>query len=630
MGAGIIGLDIIFSESDKSSPSSIAKKIGIDKNELEDYDKILADVIAQTPSIGGYFFDMDNQTQDDIFLALKGTFIEINSNKDSSTNKNSAQILNAKGVHTNIEILQDSFYSVGFLNNTQDSAGVIRRVPLMIKYQNILYPSLALEMVRIFQQTDVVKLHNEAYDRDKIEVGKLNIITDENARLIVNFRGPAHHFPYISASDILHNDVNISDIEGKFILIGTSAVGLSDLKATPYDSLMPGVEIHANVIDNILQDDFLQIPEGSVALNIFIFLGIIILGLILFTFLRVQYSLISFITLSFLLYYFLYYMLFEKYIVLNILFSYLSLILIYLSSTIINFAFITKAQEDIKKVFAKKVSKAVMDDLVNHSDQALLKPRDEVVSIFFSDIRGFTSISEKIGNPHSLIELLNIYMTPMVKEIDSSGGTIDKFIGDAIMAYWNAPLKVKNHADKALKSAINQIKILKTVNKTLEEKYNLNLDIGIGINTGQVTIGDMGSEGRSDYTIIGDQVNLASRLESLNKLYGSNIIISKFTKDELINNYFIRPLDFVKVKGKNQAVEIFEVFTFKSLSTDQIPKYRYALNLYRHREFNKARILFQKLNAQNKSTLYQLYIDRCEKYIKSPNNFSIVETMTTK
>ena len=193
----------------------------------------------------------------------------------------------------------------------------------------------------------------------------------------------------------------------------------------------------------------------------------------------------------------------------------------------------TKKAETLKHAFAKKVSANVMNELISHTQDDILAPRDKDITIFFSDIRSFTSISEKLANPTKVIQLLNLYMTPMVENITIHKGTVDKFIGDAIMAYWNAPVDIENHADEAVSSAIEQIKILKKLNKQIKKEFDLEIDIGIGINSGIATIGEMGSSGRADYTVIGDNVNLASRLEGLNKVYHSHILISEFTYELL-------------------------------------------------------------------------------------------------
>jgi adenylate cyclase len=261
-----------------------------------------------------------------------------------------------------------------------------------------------------------------------------------------------------------------------------------------------------------------------------------------------------------------------------------------------------------------------------------VSPKEVEATIFFSDILGFTSISEHIGSPDKLIKMLNTYMTPMVESILSHKGTIDKFIGDAVMAYWNAPLEVENHADKAVQSAIEQIESLLNINKIIESKYNVTINIGIGLHTGIVTAGDMGAEGRSDYTIIGDNVNLASRLEGLTRYYDVQILISKATYKALKQDYNIRPIDIVEVKGKSNSVEIYEIIcNTKNINQEESKLYEDAINAYRNANIAEANAYFKTLTQKYPSVLYTQYLNRCQYSIDHPEeDFTPVLKMQTK
>ena len=298
----------------------------------------------------------------------------------------------------------------------------------------------------------------------------------------------------------------------------------------------------------------------------------------------------------------------------------------------IDYFLASRQREFLQRIFAKKVSKSVMHDLINNSQEDILEVREQNVAIFFSDIRGFTSIAERMGSSKKLVALLNRYMTPIVDEIANSEGTVDKFIGDAIMAYWNAPNSVENYADKAVLSALKQIDILEKLNVDIEKEFGETLQIGIAIHTGVVTVGEMGSLGRSDYTIIGDNVNLASRLEGLNKFYGSTIIISSDTKSLLKEKYTLRSLDIVRVKGKDQAVEIFEVSSFNGNElSEELGRYNEALSKYREGEIDEAYDLFKTLAGNYDHKVYDIYLKRCEAYIQNPEKeFSLIHTMYEK
>ena len=622
--AGIIGLDIVFSEADKSSPLHIASELNCSTKELRDNDAILAKTISQTPTIGGYFFSYEKSSST-VEPLIPAIFI-------TKGGSNTEYLIHPNSLTLNIPIIQDAFYSSGFFNNTPDEGGMIRLVPLLMTYQGSIYPSLALEMVRIYANAQKVIFDNAQNSVEHIKVGDLQIPTDRFSRLMVNYRGPSHTFTYISAADILNKNFSAQDVTGKFVLVGTSAIGLSDLRATPFDILMPGVEVHANVIDNLLKKDFIAFAQEPEQVDLLLIASTTILAIGLFSLVSVWISLPLLIASLYSYYLFFNHLLFKEGIAVNILFPIAALLFGYVSALLINYIISLKQKQMIMNMFAKKVSPRVMQDLIANSSETLLEPHNRIVSVFFSDIRSFTSISEQLGDPKEVINMLNTYMTPMVENITKQEGTIDKFIGDAIMAYWNAPVHVKDHADKALTSALEQIKLLQTLNATLKERFNITIEIGIGIHTGEVTIGEMGSTGRSDYTIIGDNVNLASRLEGLNKLYGSHILISQATKAQLSLTYLQRSVDIVKVKGKQHPVEIFEVLSReRTYNEEEAQGYQEALTFYRNSQLQEALVCFKTLQTRHSSRLYQLYVTRCENALaQGIETFEPITTMLTK
>jgi adenylate cyclase len=287
----------------------------------------------------------------------------------------------------------------------------------------------------------------------------------------------------------------------------------------------------------------------------------------------------------------------------------------------------------ISDKFSKKVSPQVAAKLLKNSKDALFASEVEV-TIFFSDIRNFTTISENFDNPKILIDYLNTYMSPMSQIIIEHEGTIDKYIGDAIMAYWNAPILVQNHADKAVSAAIKQIQELKKLNRKLKQKKYPPIEIGIGIHTGNAIVGEMGSEGRSDYTAIGDSINLGSRIEGLCKPYGVKILISKQTKDKLTKKYKLREIDEVQVKGKQESVLLYEVLGFGEFSEDELEIenfYKEAKNLYKKAKFKEAYALFFKAFQLQEAKVFALYMDRCAKYEKKDiKEFDAVYKFSTK
>lgn len=623
----VIGFDIVFAEEDRTSPHKIFKKLDIKKEDIPNFDLEFAQAIANTPTILGYQFELtDKKYINKNAPSIQTIFIE--KNKKQGQN----YLIIAQGTILNIPILQNSSYSSGFFNNIPDDTGIIRSIPLIISYEDEIYPSLSLETLRIGLGINKIYINYDENGIKNLQLDDLIIPTDRYGRLLINFRGKEKTFKYISAFDIYNNNFEKEDIKNKIVLIGTSAAALMDLRATPFESIFPGVEIHANAIDNVISQDFLYKSSWIDGANI-----IIIFVLSIFTFFIVRkipiwITPIFIVALILTVCYSIYYLLFNVGIVLNILFPIFTISISGVISLIIGYFYEIKKKEKIKSKFASKVSKDVMEELLKNIDNNKLKAQNKEVSIFFSDIRGFTNISEKLNKPELLVKYLNQYMTPMSEIIIKNNGTIDKYIGDSIMAYWNAPFDIDNHADKAVKSALEQLTKLEDLNKTFEELKQPKIEIGIGITTGITTVGEIGSIGRSDYTIIGDNVNLGSRIESLCKFYGSNLIISQDTKDKLVNKYIFRYLDHVKVKGRNNPIKLWEVLSFETKKDiqieEEINKYNKAINLYENSKFDEAIKLFKELKINKiklNTHIYEIYISRCNEFIKNkPINFTAI------
>lgn len=614
----IIGFDIVFAEEDRTSPHKIFKEFDLHKDNIPNFDLDFAHSVANTPTILGYQFefaqkDYINKTAP----SIQTIFIE--------KNKNIAEdyLIKAKGTILNIPIIQDNSYSSGFFNNIPDDSGIIRSVPLIISYDDEIYPSLALESLRIGLGIKRITINYDENGVKNLQIGEFNIPTDRHGRLLINFRGKEKTFKYISAVDIYNNNFNKEDVKNKIALIGTSAAALMDLRATPFESVFPGVEVHANVIDNIISQDFLYQASWTDGANIVIIFILSFLTYFIIRKIPIWLTPVFSILFLFATLYSIYHILFNIGIVLNILFPILSIIISGIISLVIGYFYEVKKKEEIKNKFASKVSKDVMEELLKNLDNNKLKAQNKEVTIFFSDIRGFTNISEKINKPELLIKYLNQYMTPMSDIIIKNNGTIDKYIGDSIMAYWNAPFDTKNHADKAVSTAIEQLKKLDELNIQLEKNEQPLIEIGIGITTGIATVGEIGSIGRSDYTIIGDSVNLGSRIESLCKFYDTNLIISEDTKVQLEGKYSLRYLDYVKVKGKDTPIKLWEVLISDN-QKEELATYNSAIEEYINGNVKEALKIFLTLDKEfPNNKVYKMYIERCEKSINN-ESFDLV------
>lgn len=613
----IIGMDIVFAEEDRTSPHNIFEKLNIKKENVPNYDFDFAQTVASTPTILGYQFEFqDKDHTNKEAPAIQTIFIE----KNKKLGEN--YLIQAEGTILNIPVIQDNSYSSGFFNNIPDDSGIIRSVPLIISYDDEIYPSLALETLRIALG---IKRININYNENGVKSLQLNdyiIPTDRHGRLIVNFRGKEKSFKYISAVDIYNNNFKKEDTENKIALIGTSAAALMDLRATPFESIFPGVEVHANIIDNIIAKDFLYEPSWSNGANISIIF--LLVFIVVYLTRKIHLLFIPFLITGVLFFssYLIYYTLFNYGLVLNIFFPLISIIISAIITIMLQYFYEIKKKDEIKNKFASKVSKDVMEQLLKNVNNNQLQAQNKEITVFFSDIRDFTKISEDIKKPDLLVKYINKYMTPMSEIITKNKGTIDKYIGDAIMAYWNAPFDIQNHEDKAVKSALEQLKELERLNISLVKNNQPIIDIGIGITTGIATVGEIGSIGRSDYTVIGDTINIGSRIESLCKFYGVKLIITNFTKNNLKDNYTFRYLDYVQLKGKDEAIELWEVVNENQITGElekELKIYNTAIELFKEKKLLESKKIFEELINLKANKVYKIYLSRCENYLINKN-----------
>lgn len=654
LGVAIIGLDVVFAEADNSSPHNVFQKLGLPFQDVPNYDEMLAKTIEDTPTIMGYVFALTpDSIQPEGQPKTSAIMIEHERPTRSYVIKPYRPILN-------IPLIQQKAYSSGYFNTIPDSDGIVRSIPLVMEYNGVIYPSLSLEMARLILGEKKVDILYDENGLNQIVIGEHKIPTDFFGRLMINYRGSQNSYQYISAIDVYNKHVNPLHVKDKIALVGTSAAGLLDLRSTPFESVYAGVEVHANAIDNILHQNFIAKPIWTRGVDM---MSIALLALVTFALLLLPSALLSFsglLALNLIIIATHYYAMIYQGILLNTILPIVSINVLFIIGQAINYFLEIKQKEMIKHKFASKVSPAVMNNILS-SEADFLQGMEKEITIFFSDIRNFTAISEAAGEPKHLIHFMNAYMDPMTDIIIKAGGTVDKFIGDSIMAYWNAPLSVENHADKAVSAALEQLHHLVKLNQILQKNPEFSaihtmalhnnkpiIDIGIGINTGLAIVGEMGTSRRSDFTVIGDPINLGSRLESLCKYYGAHIIISHFTKRQLKGDYVMRLLDLVTVKGKQEPVEIWQVHDFKSIPNHQHPLYECsqeileeeltlyheALRQYQHAQFHEALTLFENLKQKNyhiNDTIYTIYCERCSHYIAfPPSEFNGVFVHTTK
>jgi adenylate cyclase len=448
--------------------------------------------------------------------------------------------------------------ALAHINMVPDMDGTLRWEMLAVDYQGDFYAPIGLQAARIYLG---VKDQDFALDyRDRVRLGDRVIPTDWHGRMLINYRGPNGTFPVHSVSDILDGLTPKGAFRNKIVLIGATAIGIFDLRVTPFSPNMAGIEKHASVVDNILRSDFIYRTEAAVIPLIFLFalaLGVTLprlgakAGAALFLALLTGYGAAV-------------YGLFAvKGIWFNLVYPAAAIVFGYMSQTAYRFFTEERRARDIRKMFSSYVSKRIVDELIRDPSKAKLGGDRKEITVLFSDIRGFTSFSEK-HQPEEVVSLLNEYLGAMTEIVFEHEGTLDKFVGDAIMALWGAPVGQPDHAERACRCALAMITKLKELQKKWVSEGKYAIDIGIGINTGDMVVGNMGAEGKKmDYTVIGDNVNLGARLEGLTRQYNNHIIISESTYAKVEQIVEAKELGTVTVKGKQLPVLIYDLVGLK-------------------------------------------------------------------
>lgn len=458
---------------------------------------------------------------------------------------------------------------------------------------------------------------------------KSNLSYEDN-RYLINYVNLPESFKTYSFSDVYHDEINSSQFKNKIVLIGVTSADFHDEMHVPtsHGKPMAGVEMHANIIQTMLLNNNLH--ENSHLIQNLIIILILFISTCLFYYLKLLKTIL--ILIIFLIaYIFIVIYAFEKNIILNIIYPILSILIS--SAVFIIYYYITeeKKKNEIKNAFGKYVSPILIEELINSPEKLKLGGEKREITILFSDIAGFTSISEKL-TPEELVSLLNEYLTEMTNIILKNNGLVDKYIGDAIMCFWGAPLDNKNHTIDACTSAIEMQNKLEELRPIWQKKYGVEVIARIGINTAKCVVGNMGSSDRFDYTAMGDGVNLASRLEGINKSYGTYIMISEFLKEKVDSKFQTREIDTVRVKGKNNGVKIFELINYKNKITkkelEKIKEFELALKHYKKQEFVKAKEIFEKINDETS----KIYLERISEYLINPpeKNWDGIYTMKTK
>lgn len=526
----------------------------------------------------------------------------------------------------------------GFFSIIPDEDGIYRRAPLILYYNGALYPSLALETVRLylFEDKAVTLSTFDVADQAFVEevilgtgAGQRRIPTDGFGNVLIPFRGPRNSFPYISATDVLHERVSPELLAGAIVLVGTTAPGLLDLRATPVDKVYAGVEAHANMIAGLLATptsaeqstqqsrsphiQFPYEPKWAEAANKVI---ILILGILLaigFAFLPGLLIVLGAIAIVILLSYLNFSVWRSEGLVLDIVPAILMVITLAIFNLSYGFIAETKKRKQIKHKFGEYVPPELVEEMIEFPEQFSDQGDSRELTVLFADIRNFTTISESLS-AHGLQTLLNRFFTPMTATIFKHHGTIDKYVGDMIMAFWGAPVSDQEHAINAVRAAFQMLREVEKLKPQFAAANYPPVNIGIGLNTGVMHVGNMGSQYRKAYTVLGDAVNLGSRLEGLTKYYGALIVVGEQTYAQAQSQFLFRRLDLVRVKGKSKAVQCYEPIC--ELPADPrisqaVQRHETAIQHYLNQQWDAAESIFAALASEDPDTrIYSLYLER--------------------
>jgi adenylate cyclase len=658
------GFDVTFPEPDNSAGFATLQAIALREfndiprvgSRLEkikpmfDFDARFANALADRPMVLGYFFSNEERDINKGMLPRPAF---------ATTALDGQQIdaIEYRKYTGNLPQLQQAARSGGFINPKPDDDGIIRRLPLLIRHGDAYYESLAFATARIalgasrtrpvFFTADELNLNHEAVRNYGALKGlELNtkpkptlIPVDRDLTILVNYRGPGGvtggQYRYVSAVDVLKERVPMEVLADNIILVGTTSAGLKDLRVSPTNVDYPGVEMHANVISSILDGTFKQEPDFHTAIQLGYALVIgVVLGLLLPMLAPLSSIMVSLLAgagvivsnLS----------MFERFDwVIPVAPVLLLVAALSLTNLTWGYLFEFRKSRAMVNLFGEYVAPELVAEMAANPESYNMEGETRELTVLFCDVRGFTTISEGLS-ANQLREYINLYLTAMSEDIRGNRGTLDKYIGDAVMAFWGAPVALPDHASRAVATALKMLDTAARLNAEFQARNWPELKIGIGLNTGEMRVGDMGSKIRRAYTVMGDAVNLGSRLEGITKEYGVGLVVGELTKIAA-PEFLYRELDRVKVKGKNEPVPIFEPVALGSEADAvvimEVEQWHQALACVREQQWDRAESLLMALrDKQPARVLYTMYLERIAYYRANPpgENWDGVTTFKTK
>ncbi|HXZ49197.1 MAG TPA: adenylate/guanylate cyclase domain-containing protein [Usitatibacter sp.] len=631
--ASVMGFDIAFPEPDRSSGIDTLDRLatGDLKDDAEfksflqrsretlDYDKVFADEIGRHPVVLGFFM---GPRQERSGVLPPPLLLE----KDLGAAR--FRTTEAMGYSGNRAELQKQAAGAGHLSPGLDFDGVTRRVPMLLKYGDGYYEAMSLALAQVYLGNVPVRVITETVGHGANAIGVISALAladktiplDDSMSALVPYRGGRGSFRYVSATDVIRGNLDPGDLKDKIVIVGTSAQGLLDIRQTPVGEDYPGVEVHANMVSGILDQTIKHRPAEGRAISVLLLL---VTGLPLAILLPRTGALASSAMAAGLLALVvgvnIYAWTSQNY-VLDIAANVVLVLVLYLFNMVYGFFMEARSRRLITGLFGTYVPKELVDEMSRNPEEYSMRGESRQMTVLFSDVRDFTSISE--GLPaEGLKDLMNLYLSEMTEVIQEKRGTIDKYIGDAIMAFWGAPLADPGHAAHGLEAALGMQKRIRGLDAEFVKRGWPMLHIGVGVNCGEMNVGDMGSKFRRAYTVMGDSVNLASRLEGLTKEYGVGILVSENIVASA-QGFVYREIDRVVVKGRTEGVAIFEPLgragEVPEPEMQEADRFHKALELYRKRRWVEALRILEELAARSPETkLYKVYVARATHFAET-------------
>jgi adenylate cyclase len=632
-GAAAVGYDIVFSEPDQSSGLPVLE--GLARRELAgdaryaellkglrprlDYDGLFAEALGQGPSVLGYFFN-PNPGAERIASLPPALF------KASELALLAPALNRAQGYGGALPRLLARAAGMGYFNTLPDADGVVRRLPMLMAYDGQAYGALSLMLVKAAYGVEKLKWLTPPagglglYQPPVLDIDGMRVPVDAEAAALVPYRAFGS-YRYVSATDVLHGRAPSADLDGRIVLVGTTAPGLADVRSTPLAKIFPGVEIHASLISGILDSSLKWQPRHEARLMVG---TVLVVGLVLAMILPWVSPLIAVLTTLGVMVLLLavdFWLWSSQGLSLRVGVPVLAAAGLFVLNMSWGFFVESRAKGQITKLFGQYIPPELVGEMAKDPARYTLRGEAREMSVLFSDIRDFTSISEGL-DATELQDMLNVYLSAMTRIVQQRRGTIDKYIGDAIMAFWGAPLADATHAQDSVLAAMDMQARLVDLNRELQARGWPAIRIGVGVNSGRMSVGNMGSQFRMAYTVMADAVNLASRLEGLTKQYGVGVLVGEETVAKAPDIEYMK-IDLVRVKGKQLPVAIFEPLGLKdqvdAAARQRKQEFEAVLDAYLRREWERAEALLNKLNKQAPAKLYEVYLERIAHYrVESP------------